>query len=1067
MAGDAYEATLALVMARAAQDEAVLLRGLTHPSRLVRIRAASFAGPAIRDDAALERVLPELSPQIRRRVLKGVALAGRTGLAARLLPYVREHHGDFEAALLLPAIDAQGVRRLLPELAHAVQAWPTMVRLHTDEVTAFIQARFAETPRAERGTLFSTWRVPLRKLLILRSEAVLTLVREYVPSWLPRLVMKGLPGLMRKHPEQVLQLLIHPAFRKDEHGYVLRRSALRDALRALSLPQRLTLARALRDDPNLLVWLLRWAPPSERAALYTHAFQDTLPRDPSDELLSVLPDTLRDAEVVRLLGLPEAQERPEWRSRLLSFRTIEHAREPLLEQAASPRAKDRASALGHLVRSTALSRRGLTRTLSDLSRLENEQEPVRRHVLGELARVPGSLFTPEHIPLLDSLVTHTLEARDTSSAILKLLLTLAHSLIRAHFMDHRGALIQFALTILERLPSRTDGIDLCPSVQPPRGGEHHLFAALLPRLRALGQEQRYELLYSMCEVLRQRTGNMDMLQAMLESITESGSGWDTYRASQLWLRPSRLRDQRVRKMLARDASAIQLPRVLEHLHRHRQEWLDSYLDGGPLGGRFGTDGKGWMPHLEHGFHRLLPRQQARYRDYLLRVVRGEVDIDWKRTPVLRILSCLPVVTPRDLQPFLEERDVPTVEATLGALARLDQPAASLPLLLEHLDGERAPVAMSAASQVLRQLPVATRFSTLSELLARDRLKVTVRKEVVRLLATLPGARALALLRQQWDCPQLHRDVRIAVGHSARQLLATEESSWEIVEAMARSPDVFVAESLLDQLPASLPPRLRPRYATLLLQLAEHPAPAVQQRIFEILDAWTVGSEERIARAAAARIQDLSRRIGWEQAVTALVKVTRDGRGFEHVVACASALVSAPVLEEQEAGPERDLPALQRLRKLIEALLLLPRPELLSLRPRLAEVAHALAPDPSLWPLSARLRVLPLAWKDSSATAEVLSKLALEARDEPHFLAALEAAVSASLKLPGMECPAELLLDVAVRLESEAPLVAVELVREAGGRMQWKGEVLRHLRALRRHPRPSVRLAARSVTIVTE
>jgi hypothetical protein len=45
VAGDAHEATLALVMARAARNEAMLLRGLTHPSRAVRGRAASLATP--------------------------------------------------------------------------------------------------------------------------------------------------------------------------------------------------------------------------------------------------------------------------------------------------------------------------------------------------------------------------------------------------------------------------------------------------------------------------------------------------------------------------------------------------------------------------------------------------------------------------------------------------------------------------------------------------------------------------------------------------------------------------------------------------------------------------------------------------------------------------------------------------------------------------------------------------------------------------------------------------------------------------------------------------------------
>jgi hypothetical protein len=45
LAGDAYEASLALQLARSTKDEAPLLRALTHSSARVRALAASLAGP--------------------------------------------------------------------------------------------------------------------------------------------------------------------------------------------------------------------------------------------------------------------------------------------------------------------------------------------------------------------------------------------------------------------------------------------------------------------------------------------------------------------------------------------------------------------------------------------------------------------------------------------------------------------------------------------------------------------------------------------------------------------------------------------------------------------------------------------------------------------------------------------------------------------------------------------------------------------------------------------------------------------------------------------------------------
>jgi hypothetical protein len=1078
VAGDAYEATLALVMARAAREEAALLRGLIHPSRSVRARAAAYAGTCIRDDAALERVLPELPSQTRRRVLKGVGLTRREALATRLLPSVRAHHGDSEAALLLPALDAEGVRRLLPGLAHAVRAWSTLVHRHPDEVLAFLQSQFAEAPGWERDHLFFTWLQPLDALTLSRSEAVLALVHEYSSPWsLPVVVVRALPRLVRRHPERSSQLLTRPAYRNSLHGGVVRKGVLREVVSSFSSAQRVALVRAL-SHPSDLVELLRMTPPSERAELYTHYFAQYFngppPRELVDEtLLAVLPDAARDAEAARLLDWSKVRDNRVHMLSKLTFRAIEHSRGPLLDAAFASKAEDRARALALLVRSTALSRRGMTETLAELSsRLRNEQDPVRLEVLRELSRVPVSIFTPEHLPFLEALVKDTLEARDTSEPTVAALQNLAEEFVRAHVTAHRGPLFQFALKLMERRLTGEDEYSGIPRFDNlPRGAEHHLVAALLPRIRAAGSQERGVLVLNLCESLGRRAWHVDMLQALLEPLTEAEPPWLAHRAIRLWLEPPRTRDARVRKLLARDASAaIAFPEVAEHLHRYRQEWLDSYLDGRPIQGRFSSDEALYDYRLfRSGFHRWLPRQQARYRDLLLRMANGEVRCSWERVELLEVLPRIPVVTEQHLLPFIGWHDVPTVEAALGALAWLDQPAPALPILLEHLDGDRARVAMYAVPRVVEQVPPDTRTDALAALLARDRLKVTVRKEVVRLLGTARDARAVALLRQQWETPGLHRDVRIAVGHAARRLLETEESAWEIVEAMARDPDTYVATSLLEQRPEFLPARLRARYAALVLQLVVHPEPDVRSRASKALTGWAPGREEQVARTLVARIQELSVGAGWREAVETLVSVTRDGHAFEQVVTCAAELVSAPVPEAHDAGTERDLPARQRLEHLCTRLLDPPRPLMPRMRSRLAEVARVLARDASLWTLSARLRFFPvLRGKDAAALTDELLALVAETREEPLLAPVLASMVGAAVELPFGEYPPEFLLDVAAGVEAEAPLLALELVRVAGNRQYWQGDAARRrLRALRQHPRLAVRTAALALKTVQE
>ncbi|WP_375771354.1 hypothetical protein NR798_10770 [Archangium gephyra] len=1059
LSGGAYEASLALALARGARDESLVLRALTHPSGLVRGQAAALAGSFIQDDAALERVLPELSPFVRRRVLKGVALARRSALAARLLPLVRTRHGAAEAALLLPALDADTVRRLLPELEHTFHAWRALVRHHPDEVLAFLRSRLTHAPERERGALLTTYRIALMELTHTHGEAVLVLARDFsAPDELPRFVRDTLPRLARKHPEQLFALLDRPAYRAARLANVNELTAgLLRHLRFFSHEQRLGLARALAIDPYHLARFLEALPPSQRAAAFAHAFEGAPPREVREDLLQVLPHELRDAEAARQLGLREVREDRDRQLAMQALRTIEHAREPLQKAAFASKAEDRARALSLLVSSTGLSRRGLTETLTFLSRLKNDQDPVRQQALSALAQVPPSIVEPGHIPALEALVTCVVEARDTSRGTQLALQELAFRLIRAHATAPENPLFRFALDTLKRLAGQSGTLTLPPLERDlPRGTEHHLFSALLPMIRSAGQRESYDLILALTQALGRRAWNVDMLQAMLEPITEATPTWLAQQAIGLWLAPPRTKDVRVRKLLDRDESTVTLAPVFAHLHRRRQEWLDPYLEGRGLKGLFSTGRTGWVPSVQRGFHRWLPRQQLRYRDLLLRMAHDTERSAFERMSVLHTLPRLQVVEVDTLAPFLGSPDVPTVEAALGALAWLDRPEPALPLLLENLDGDRARVAMYAVPRVAKRVSPETLASTLGALLSREKLKVTVHKEALRLLGTFRSSRSMALLRQQWDRPQLHRDVRIAVGHAARQLL-DEPAAWELLESMARSPDEHVATSLLDAPPWQLPLEARPRYAALVLQVSRHPELTVRRRAFMVLPGWSAGVEEQVAREAAGRVVDLTGGAEWHDAARALVEATRAGKAFEQVVACASRLVSEPLAPD--ATPERDVPARQRLRQLLQVLRELPRPVRVSLRARFDEVARVLARDASLWPDSAALRLASLEWREARAVSEVLRGLATETREEPLFARTLADGVATELEDASAGWTPELLLEVADQVGAELPLTAVKLVSVAGPRLHWREDAARRLRALRQHPGAAVRAAA--------
>jgi hypothetical protein len=1067
LAGDSYEAGLALQLARAARAEAPLLRALTHPSRMIRMLSASLAGPCIRDDAALERAVPGLSPAARRRVLKGVTLARRSALAERLVPQVLAQGGSAEAVLLLPALDEASVRRLLPEIGHHLRSWHTLVWRYPDAVLQYLQARFAAAADRERPALFFRYHEPLAELTHMRSAQVLALARDFAAfDVMPTPLLSAIRRLTRRHPAQIFDILLRQSLRGWLRNQGLPAGVLAE-LAAFSPEQLLTLARVLGEMPHHLAAFLEALAPSRRAALFAHAFEGIPARELPDVLLSVLPHALRDTEAERRLSFREVRDN---RDRLLAthaLRAIEYAREPLTQAAFAAKAEDRAQALGYLVRATGLSRRGMTETLAHLMRLRNEQDPVRMVVLNELSNVPLSSFTPEHIGSLTELVVCVVEARDSSPTTRAALQRLAFRLIQGHANEPNGPLFRFAIDTLERLAGQAGNLAL-PSLEHnlPRGAELRITSALLPMIRSAAERDSHSLAITLAQALGRRAWTVDMLQALLEPATQASPDGVAWSAITLWLAPPDTRDVRVRKLLDRDETTVTIPAVFQHLHRRRQEWLDPFLQGRKLRGRFAKPKTGWVPPAFDGFERWLPRQQRQLAAQLVRIAEDGQRSAWERASVLGSLARIPVVTTETLAPFLALKDVPAAEASLGALAWIDRPETALPILLENLDGDRARVAMYAVPRVAAQVSGETLSATLASLLEREKLKVTVHKEVVRLLGTFRSARSLELLRQQWDRPQLHRDVRIAVGHAARRLLDSEKA-WELLGAMAQSPDTYVAASLLDQSPTELRPTQRPRYAALVLEVARHPDLNVRRQAFTALPAWSPGSEEWVARAAAGRILDLVGGAEWREATQALVDTVRDGVAFEHVTSTVSELVTARAAENQNATPERDLPSRQRLLTVAAALCGLPRPVRLRLRAGLQEVAQLIAKDASLWPTSAGLRLGVLEWKEAGAAEEALLGLAHEARKEPLFALALADAVAAAVGDASAGWEPETLLETADRVAEETPLVALTLVGTAGERLHWREDAARRLRALREHPRPGIRAAARAILTAKE
>ncbi|MFD1909750.1 hypothetical protein ACFSQ7_46070 [Paenibacillus rhizoplanae] len=95
---------------------------LHHPMASIRNMAAGLL-PKVASAEEIERELPQLSQDCRRKLLRTVALMNRQELAERLLPVVQARWGPEEAAIVLQACSAATVRARLVELGYAIKDW--------------------------------------------------------------------------------------------------------------------------------------------------------------------------------------------------------------------------------------------------------------------------------------------------------------------------------------------------------------------------------------------------------------------------------------------------------------------------------------------------------------------------------------------------------------------------------------------------------------------------------------------------------------------------------------------------------------------------------------------------------------------------------------------------------------------------------------------------------------------------------------------------------------------------------------------------------------------------------
>lgn len=1070
LAGDHYLGLLAVTMAQAVRRRETLVAALAHPSLTVRRLAVDgltrVLEPVPEDMLTL---IHAVAPALRRALLKGLVRRGQRAVGRRLFPEVLARYGPREAAVLLPVLEDSTLETALPGLGHAVGNWRGLLLRHPGRVRARLLADLDAAAPRERPGVWQQYAGLVHALAELQGAALLDLLERFPDTCPPHLLWPRLGDLTRVDPGRLTALLERPPLRDLLARQGLPRRLLNQLWRC-SDELRVRIGRLLAGRPELLAPLLLRLAPGRREALFDAIFRDQ-ERDSRlwpDALLDALPTALQRREAARMLALPVVVADPERVQALAAYLDLAAARPLLQPKLRAADADERGRAVARTIACAAREtsrpggdREALGATLAELlPRLKNDQDPVRLAAFAALVRVRPGRFGVADLAPLQALVTAAVEARDTSHTTRQHIQQLAFNLLRTHAVAADDPRFTAGLTLLQQLAAQSGSLGL-PDLSRglPRRSAPAIVEALRPQLAAASERERPQLILALATALGRRGWGFATLDALLTPLRTAKPEPIAARALTLLLADPKRRDERVRELIAWDPSVITLHPVLMHLHRRRQAWLDPFLAPHPIRGRFLTGKTLHVLPVTDGFTRWLPRQQRAYAALLARAGADRGHAHWTRAAVIARLARLPITTVADFAPYLESPEVPVIEAALGALVWTDAPVAALPVLLQHLDGDRARVAMYALPRVARFVDAATLTPILIDLITGAGRKVTVRKEALRLLGEHRSPASVPALQRALAQEGLHKDVAIAVGHAARSLL-DDPRALELLATLARSPEPDIARSILDPRPAQLPVAARPGYAALVLGLTRHPDLTTRRAATAALPIWSSGQEAAIADALVAVLLDLETGDTWSEAAAALVAIDSDGAASPSLIRCVAGLAS--LAAHTSSDPQRDLPARQRLLGLLAGLSDRPRASRLALRPTHDAIARTLHDD-DLWPHAAGLRLaaLDLAAPDADTT---LHELATDAR-AALFLGELVEAFGDTVNAAVSQIDPMHLLALATRLDctrAVAARLAVVLVVAAGGHTGWPEPACRALTRLREHPDPRVRHAARQV-----
>ncbi len=1019
--GGFFERLLALQSCHGSKDGTRIMRFLSDPSRTLQGRARRLVALFASDEEVRQTLLAS-RPEQR------LALLGRLRRARRVSPidaFLDDLARRDPSALptVLPYGSSDAISRHLvavrPRCGEVF--WKRLARIHPALAAHACEADLGgdSTPeplRLQEATVVLTALVKCAPDLAL---GLATKLAAYLS--LGRLLI-GLQRLVGHRPAGVADLLLassdvlHLSFDSVAHRLDLPR------LEAL-------LERRPAGLAQPTIWFRKLSP-ALRTGMFTafaRHWRDAEGCTPLPIVTRLLSPLRRD-EALRNLGLPALATRPQQRLPYAGCLGWDEALAILDPWLKHPEGELRGLAFQTLSVTVRYERHRLADLLALVRARKNEQDPVRCRMLAGLAELPPGIWHAEQLEALGHVIRDALSASDLSGLTARYAEQLVVALLRFHPEWSAGWLGTLARergnVYLGDLEDRLTEDDV-----------RRVAPFLLPVLRSWQNRERQGQLIGFAQSLGRRLPVFPGLVEILEhEIQISRTAWLAESILSLFAKHCKERlATLVPKLLEKDPSWATRAVVYQYLHRRRQDLLSPFLGQQAYKGRFSTGRTRFVLPFADGFFRWTAAQQTTFEWTLLELTRAGTDPPDTPTILVAVrqLAGLPNVDVGPLALLAADSRPAVQEGTLRVLGRLDA-GQGVPILLAAMDDARARLAIYA----LRAAILALSADPAVALLRTVKLeKVTVAKEVLRLLGDIPSAAAFAELERA-SGTALHRDVRIALLRALWGHLDRPEA-WTILEQAGQSADVALMNSVV-RIPADgLSDSARCRLSGLLLRLVEHQEPMVRLLVLQRFASMPVGDPEGMLLLALLK---------------KLPSTLPDERR-----AAASALFATCRVEDAasiESAFAQLLPQRRALKDAVDSLRALVPGDLRRLVPVARGVLNALALDPLTAVPCVGVAITALPWQE---LARAFEAMAGADRLGPDVLAACVATMNT--RTEGVDL-AQLELALASHPEEGLRRLALAaLVVRASLPQGWNEDCLRRLRAYRQDRSPLVAAAA--------